>query len=306
MLICTFFQRTKIHKIMGIQFEPRKHKHTTSKDASRSNNASLDLKQEFDLESQDHKKGSSSPDTDGDPEDIERTDAEDTNNESSTARSDDQQTTTQNRRLSKPASMTYARPEDLIIVIPGQESEPEDSIHARKGKDPQRNGGILSRQNSTASTRSRMSGRPSSVHSATTTYTTVSVTTEGGRTRRRLSKRRARTEYGGSIVGGYDSEDTSRARRRLTKSPPSMRARRSASLDRYWPGAEDFSGDRTPKWRSSEGRAGSIISAGSRDHSVSRLSYARNVGKIEEVGDDVPKYFWDPERGWVEQGAKRK
>jgi len=33
----------------------------------------------------------------------------------------------------------------------------------------------------------------------------------------------------------------------------------------------------------------------------------RNVRKIEEVGDDdLPKYFWDPERGWVEQGAKKK
>ena len=293
---------------MGIHFEPSpKHKRTTSKDASRGTNASLDLKQEFDLESQDHKKDPSSPDTDGDQEDAERTDAEDTNNESSTARSDDQQTTTQKRRLSKPASMTYARPEDLVIVVPGQESEPEDSIHARKSRDErQRNGANLSRQNSIASTRSRKSGRPSSVHSATTTYTTVSVTTEGGRTRRRLSKRRARTEYGGSILGGYDSEDSYRARRRLTKSP-TVRARRSASLDRYWPGAEDFGGDRTPRWKPSEGRAESVISAGSRDNSVSRLSYVRNVGRIEEVEDDVaPKYFWDPERGWVEQGAKRK
>jgi hypothetical protein len=122
-----------------------------------------------------------------------------------------------------------------------------------------------------------------------------------------LSKRRARTEDGGSIMGGYESEDSYRARRRLTKSPPTVRARRSASLDRYWPRAEDSAGDRTPKWRPSEGRAGSIISAGSRDHNVSRLSYVRNVGTIEEVGDDdAPKYFWDPERGWVEQGAKRR
>ena len=300
---------------MGIQFESssQKHKRTTSKDASRSTSTSIDPEQELDLEAQDQKKSPSSPDTNGDPEehtDAERTDAEDTNNESSTARSDDQQTTTQKHRLSKPASLRYARPEDLIIVVPGQESEPEDSIHARKSKDAQRNGANLSRQNSVASTRSRMSGRPSSVHSATTTYTTVSVTTEGGRTRRRLSKRRARTEYGGSVVGvgGYDSEDSYRARRRLTKAPPSVRARRSASLDRYWPrGGEDFGGDRTPKWRSPERRAESIISAGSRDHSASRLSYARNLGRIDDVGGDVtPKYIWDPERGWVEPGAKGK
>jgi hypothetical protein len=310
------FQKTQIHKIMGIHFEPHsgshKHKPADSKSASRSQNAPLDLKQEIDLESQHRKKGTSLTETDGDLEgklDAERTDTEDTNNESTTARSDEQHTIAQRRRLSKPPSLMYARPEDLIIVVPGQESEPEDSVHAKKGKEAQRAAANLSRQNSVASTRSsRMSGRPSSVHSATTTYTTVSVTTEGGRTRRRLSKRRARTEYGGSVVGGggYDSDNSYRARRRLTKSP-NVRARRSASLDRYWVERRDFGGDRTPPWSPSEGRPESIVSARDREHSVRRVSYVRNVGKGEEVEDDLAsKYYWDPERGWMEHGAKKK
>jgi len=304
---------------MGIHFDPHsgshKHKHAASKSTSRSNNASLDLKQEIDLESQQHRKnGTSVTETDGDLEgklESERTDTEDTNNGSTTARSEEQHTIAQRRRLSKAPSLMYARPEDLIIVVPGQESEPEDSVHAKKGKEALRAAANLSRQNSAASTRSRsskISGRPSSVHSATTTYTTVSVTTEGGRTRRRLSKRRARTEYGGSVVGvgGYDSDTSYRARRRLTKSP-NVRARRSASLDRYWVERRDFGGDRTPPWRpSSEGRPESTVSPRGREHSVSRLSYVRNLGKGEGVEDDLaPKYFWDPERGWIEHGSKK-
>ena len=320
---------------MGIRFEDHsgshKRKSTASKGTPRSRNTSLDLKQEIDLESQHRKKGTSLTETDGDLEgklEAERTDTEDTNNESTTARSEDQHTIAQRRRLSKPASLMYARPEDLIIVVPGQESEPEDSIHAKKGKEAQRNAAAaaanLSRRNSAASTRSsRMSARPSSVHSATTTYTTVSVTTvKGGRTRRRLSKKRARTEYGGSYyggsnyggssrsvvgVGGYDSDHEYRSRRRLTKSP-TVRARRSASLDRHWVERRDLSGDRTPPpWSPSEGRPASIVSARDREHSVSRLSYVRNIGKSEEGDDDpAPQYYWDPERGWIEQGAKKK
>ena len=294
---------------MGIRFEPyHSREHAASKGASRSQNTSLDLKQEIDLESQHHKKGTStsSPDTDGDLEekiDAERTDTEETNNESTTARSEDQQTIAQRRRISKPPSLMYARPEDLIIVVPGQESEPEDSVHAKKGKDAQRAAANLSRRSSIASARSRST---SSVHSATTTYTTVSVTTEGGRTRRRLSKRRARTEYGGSVMGGYDSDDVyrSRSRRRLTKSP-SVRARRSASLDRYWTPGEDFGG-RTPKRRPSEGRPESIISARDQERSVSRFSYVRDVGRSEEEDDLAAKYYWHPERGWIERGAKSK
>ena len=328
---------------MGIHFEPHsdshKRKSAASKGTSRSQNTSLDLKQEIDLESQHRKKGTSLTETDGDLEgklEAERTDTEDTNNESTTARSEDQHTIAQRRRLSKPASLMYARPEDLIIVVPGQESEPEDSIHAKKGKEAQRAAATsasaavamakLSRRNSVASTRSstrsggRMSGRPSSVHSATTTYTTVSVTTEKGRTRRRLSKRRARTEYGGSYygggssvvgVGGYDSDHEYRSRRRLTKSP-TVRARRSASLDRHWVERRDLErrdlgGDRTPPWSPLEGRPASIVSARGREHSVSRLSYVRNIGKSEDKEDDLaPQYYWDPERGWIEQGAKKK
>jgi hypothetical protein len=237
--------------------------------------------------------------------DAERTDTEETNNDSTTARSEEQQTIAQRRRLSKPLSLVYARPEDLVIAVPGQESEPEDSVHAKKGKDAQRAVANLSRRNSAASVRSRMSGRPSSVHSATTTYTTVSVTTEGGRTRRRLSKRRARTEYAGSIVGGgYDSDDSYRSRRRLTKSP-GVRAHRSASLDRYWAPGADYGGDRTPKWRPSEARSESIISARDREHTDSRLNYVRNMGRSDEAeGDLAPKYYWDPERGWIEHGTK--
>ena len=298
---------------MGIHFEPHsgshKHKHSESKGTSRSRNTSLDLKQEIDLESQHHKKGSSFTETDGDMEDkleAERTDTEDTNNESTTARSEEQQMSAQKRRLSKPVSLIHARPEDFVIVVPGQESEPEDSIHAKKGKEALRAAANLSRRNSAASTRSGNSGRPSSVGSATTTYTTVSVTTEGGRTRRRLSKRRARTEYGGSVMGGYDSEDSYRARRRLTKSP-TVRARRSASLDRFWVERREFGGDSTPTWRPSEGRPESIISARDSERSANRVSYVRNVGKSEEAKDDAaPQYFWDPERGWIEHGAKKK
>src|SRR5258706_1715386 len=234
-----------IHRMMGIHFEPhsgRKHKRSESKGEGRSKNTSLDLKKEIDLESQHHKKGRSLTETDGELEEKmapERTDTEDTNNESTTARSEDQQMTPQRQRLSKPASLVYARPEDFVIVVPGQESEPEDSVHAKKGKEALRAGANLSRRNSAASTRSGMSGRPSSVNSVTTTYTTVSVTTEGGRTRRRLSKRRARTEYGGRVNGGYESEDSYRARRRLTKSP-SVRARRSSCLHRDWGGKRGF------------------------------------------------------------------
>lgn len=301
-----------IHRVMGIHFEPhsgsRKHKRSESKGEAPDKSTSLDLKKEIDLESQHHKKGTSFTETDGDPEeklDAERTDTEDTNNESTTARSEDQQMSSQRQRLSKPVSLMYARPEDFVIVVPGQESEPEDSVHAKKGKEALRIGANLSRRNSAASTRSGMSGRASSVSSATTTYTTVSVTTEGGRTRRRLSKRRARTGYGGSVVGGYDSEDSYRARRRLTKSP-SVRARRSASLDRYWVERSEFGGDRTPPLRASEGRPESIISARDGERNVNRLSYVMNIGKSGEVEDDAPKYFWDPERGWIEHGAKKK
>lgn len=309
MLICTFVQRTKIHKIMGIHFEPHAHKHKrpSSKGASRNQSTSLDLKQELDLESQHHKKGTSSPDTDADTEaktDVERTDAEDNNEESTTALSEEQQATLQRRRLSKRPSLTYARPEDLIIVVPGQESEPEDSIHAKKSRDAQKTAANLSRRNSIASARSTISGRPSSVHSATTTYTTVSVTTEGGRKRRRLSKRRARVEYGGSVVGGYESDASYRSRRRLTKAP-SVRSRRSASIDRCWIPGEDFGGDRTPTWNPSEGRPRSIISARNSDSSTSRFSYSRNVGRGEGMEiDGAPQYCWDPVRGWIEHGAK--
>jgi len=33
----------------------------------------------------------------------------------------------------------------------------------------------------------------------------------------------------------------------------------------------------------------------------------RNVGRSEEVEEDTAsKYYWDPERGWVEHGSKTK
>ena len=296
------FQRTRIHQVMGIHFEP--YKRSKSKSASRNQNAFLDLKQEIDLESQHHKNGSSLTETDGDLENAKRTETENTNNESTTARSEEQQITAQKRRVSKRVSLIHARPEDFMIVVPGQESEPEDSVHAKKGKGALRAAANLSRRNGVASTRSGMSGRPSSVHS-TTTYTTVSVTTEGGRTRRRLSKR-ARMECGGSVAGGYNSEDSYRARRRLTKSP-NVRDRRSASLDRFWVDRREFGGDLTPTWRPSEGRPESIISAREGGRNVNRFGYASNVGKSGEAEDDLaPKYFWDPERGWIERGAKKK
>ena len=106
-------------------------------------------------------------------------------------------------------------------------------------------------------------------------------------------------------MGGYDSEDSYRARRRLTKSP-TVRARRSASLDRHWVERSEFGGDRTPPWRASEGRPESITSARDGERGVNRLSYVMNAGKSEEVEDAAPKYFWDPERGWIEHGAKKK
>jgi hypothetical protein len=307
MLICVFIQRTKIHKIMGIHFESHSGSNTpmpvTPKDASLSGGTSLDLKQEFDLESQVHRKGTGSPESDGDPDktDAERTDAEDSNNKLTTPPSEGQQTIAQRRRISKRPSRTYARPEDLVIAVPGQDSEPEDSVHAKKSKDAQKATANLSRRNSVASARSRRSGRPSSVHSATTTYTTVSVTTEGGRTRRRLSKRRGRTEYRGSVMGGYESDDSYRSRRRLSKAP-SVRSRPSASLNRYWSANEDLDDDRKSRRGRSEGRRpGSIISVRGRDRSVN------NVGRSGEVQDDpTSKYHWDPERGWIEHGSKRK
>ena len=227
-LIGAFFQRAKLHRMMGIRFDSHAHKRATSGDEPKSESASPDVRQEFDVEAQNHKKVTS---LDGDPEEkteTERTDAEDTN---SAARSDDQTTSFQKHRLSKPPSLKYTRPEDLIVV-PGQESEPEDSIHARKGKEAQKNAASLSRRSSVGSARSRLS------------------------------------------------------------KAPSVRARRSASLDRYSPAAEDYRGDHTPKGRPSEGRPASIISARSRDHSVNHFSHVSDVGRVQEVGDDAaPQYI---------------
>ena len=90
----------------------------------------------------------------------------------------------------------------------------------------------------------------------------------------RLSKELVRTECGGSrsVVGGYDWDDPCCSQGRLTK-PSSMRAYRSAGLDRYWVERRDFGGDRMPLWRASEGRPESIISARDGERSANRLGY---------------------------------
>lgn len=278
----------KLHRFFGIRFEPTSHPSNPGTPAisrpGTPRRVSKDQSSNSDIES-----GKKSP-----------------NENTETKSPNDTRPDMGRRRLSK-RNYEITKPEGPHIVVPGEDSGPEDAPGSAKrpplyssrqdtlvggsytGRDPRRN-----------STRSIAA---QSVRS--TTGSVKVIVKPDGQMTRVLSRRSSMA--GGRGTSDYeDDRKSTQSGRRLSKPPPEaeMRRRDSArsasrqSEDGYWSAAEDLS-------RSS--RRGSAMASPRPyqrdDNDAATIRRNQNGGNTDNNDNDDPlsKYYWDPQRGWLER-----
>lgn len=207
------------------------------------------------------------------------------------------------RRLSKRHRAEVASPEDLVIVVPGEDSGPEDSAYRKKMRGSVVSDGDskrLSKHGSIASKSSNRSRRGSEI---------AYVPSDDGKSLKRVLSKRSSLRR--ASVDGNESDTSKRPkpRRRLSKRRAesdieagyqSTTSRRSGS-DGYWSANDDM----TVRGEAGVSRRMSSHSQSSRP-SLKRSTFLSDVGgskrKSGENSDDPStKYYWDPERGWLEK-----
>ncbi|KAG8823201.1 hypothetical protein FRC19_004389, partial [Serendipita sp. 401] len=211
------------------------------------------------------------------------------------------------RRLSKRDRYQPKRPEDIVIVSPGEDSGPEDWPGSPRAR-PKRP------RNSREATLVNPSERPSLGERRKSTNSIASQSVRSvsgsvklivhpdGRTNRVLSRRSSMA--GESVKGRERDEEEERPRRRLSKSrpvsrggSPSRSTKRSRSEDGYWSAAEEpeTSNGRRGRYSQSDDRE----RAGYQDRETIRESRPRSDS--DKNDDPLSKYYWDASRGWLER-----
>lgn len=210
------------------------------------------------------------------------------------------------RRLSKRDRYSIKRPEDIVIVSPGEDSGPEDAPGSGYGRRPRlgRESTLVDTPDATIKENKRE--RTKSVgsiagHSVRSISGNVKVIVHpDGRMSRVLSRRNSMVGGGEDKVKYREDDDRPRQRRRLSKSRPDSRAASRKSDDDdggYWSAVDDH--------ESTRGGRLSRRDSAANDETIRRaetVERGRRPSSGSNKNDDpLSKYYWDPQRGWLER-----
>jgi hypothetical protein len=227
--------------------------------------------------------------------------------------------------LSKRNRYEATRPED-IIVVPGEDSGPEDAPGSPRRRPPladTRQSTLVNpiwKENDRKRNKS-FSGGSIAGHSVRSTTGSVKVVVyPDGRMSRVLSRRNSTASGVGREDAHTDREEEARreerpkATRRLSKTrPESSLSKRTKSEDGFYSANEDADGGR--KSVKSSRHASAAVSPTAMEHDRETLRRGNSYGFPSDQGrvaarqddddnmndDPLSKYYWDPQRGWLER-----
>ncbi|PVG04014.1 hypothetical protein CPB86DRAFT_779121 [Serendipita vermifera] len=229
----------------------------------------------------------------------------------------------ESRRLSKRYRYQSERPED-IIVVPGEDSGPEDAPGSPRRRPPladTRQSTLVNpvwKENDKKQKHKSSSGASIAGHSVRSTTGSVKVVVyPDGRMSRVLSRRNSTASgVGKDDVTDREERERPKPTRRLSKTRPESSlsaSRRSKSEDGFYSANEDVEAGRKSVKSSRHASAAASPTGMEHDRETIRrgYSYAYGSDQVQAAGrqsedsnkndDPLSKYYWDPQRGWLER-----
>jgi hypothetical protein len=212
------------------------------------------------------------------------------------------------RRLSKKSKYEPSGPEDTVIVVPGEDSGPEDAPGSSK-RPPM----YETRQNTlvggiwTEIENKRKSTGSIAAQSVLSRTGSVKVIVKpDGQMNRVLSRRSSMVGATGYASDREDDRRSTKSGRRLSKRRPDSEARNmdsssrmSRSEDGFWSAAEDLS--RASRRASVIGSPRSADREENDTSTIKRKSHGADDDDTNVNDDPLSQYYWDPQRGWLER-----